>query len=607
MRSTLHEQLVGCWGSWAPSLSPDARQVAFVSDRRGLPELWVQDLDDPAAAVVLPLSGDPVISAHWSADGQWLAASVATDGGVRTQVWAVRPDGSDARRVAGGPGRHSTLGPWSRSGHRLIVTTPPADADRVSTCDLIDPATGMREPVARGGLVNVIDLSADDRFALLRDGRRGEHFCVTLDREYDRDHALLPYPHTGSTEGGILRPSLFADGLIAYLVTDAGLPRASLAAVSIGTDGVRGEVGILAEREDGELELVDADDEGRLLSLVWNVGGRSVVELVDVAIGERSVVEGVPGEVVTGCVLARDGRCLVVAVDGPAAPPRLWRLDVASRSWRPVSEEPPRPELEFVRPTSESFLADDGLPLSGWLYRTPGSNGPGPVMVSLHGGPESQERPTFSAQHQAMLAAGISVFAPNVRGSSGFGRGFAHADDRYGRYDGIADVRSCVEHLLEIGVAEPGRVAVTGRSYGGYLTLAALVRYPELFAAGVDICGMSDLLTFFRDTEPWIAHAAISKYGHPEHDVVLLRELSPLHSAERISAPVLVVHGEHDTNVPIGEAHQMVRALRELGRPVQYLELPGEGHEYRRRASRLVLLDRLVGFLAGHLGPVRQD
>ncbi|MFP5283611.1 MAG: alpha/beta hydrolase family protein, partial [Actinomycetes bacterium] len=374
------------------------------------------------------------------------------------------------------------------------------------------------------------------------------------------------------------------------------------AAVDLGPDGVRSPAGILAARDDGELELLDADDAGRLLTLVWNVGGRSALELFDTCTGERTEGPGVPGAVLTGCVLARNGRSAVVSVESPTAASRLWRLALPSLAWTPVdgASEPPR-QLTLVEPTLEHFLAHDGLPLSGWLYRPPGATEPGPVLLSFHGGPEAQERPAWSAQHQAMVAAGITVFAPNVRGSTGFGRQFAHADDRIGRYSAIADVRSCVHFLLSHGIAEHDRIAVSGRSYGGYLTLAALVRYPQVFAAGVDICGMADLLTFYRDTEPWIAEAAVSKYGHPIDDQALLEDLSPLHQAGSIVAPLLVVHGEHDTNVPIGEAHQIVAALRDLGRPVEYLELPGEGHEYRMRSSRRALIETMIDFLRRRL------
>ena len=459
MTADLHTQLVEAWGCWAPTLSPDGRQVVFISDRNGQPGLWRQEIPVDAsvplpAAVAVDLTGDPVVGVSWSADGEWLASAVAGGGAVRTQVWLLRPDGADAHQV--GDHEHATLGPWTRRGHRIVVAAPPRRATDISHCDLVDPVTGEREPVAHGALVNVVSLSADERYALLRDGTRGAHFCVTLDRELDRDHPLLPYPGTGSTESGLLRPSPVGDGgLVAYLVTDAGLPRAALAAVAVGPDGVRGPAGIVAERDDGELELIDADDAGRLLTLVWNVGGRSVLELLWTTTGERRVVDSLPGAVVTGCALARDGATAVLSIDGPTRPQQLWHLDIAAGAWRRLSDNPTI-DADLVAPVLVDFVAHDGLPLSGWLYRPTGQSAPGPAVVHLHGGPESQERPVFSANHQALVAAGITVFAPNIRGSAGYGRSFAHADDRYGRYDAISDVRSCARHLIDDRDRRPG-------------------------------------------------------------------------------------------------------------------------------------------------------
>ena len=606
--SRLIDGLVSRWGSWGPTLSADGSQVAFLSDRRGQPEVWICPAEpvngEAEAARALELSEDPVTSVTWSADGEWLAYTVAPDGGVRTHVWVVRPSGEDARLVAGSAYEHATLGPWSRTGHQLVVSVPRASISTVSRCDLVDPATGERERIAHGGLVQVLDICANERLVLLRGGRRGAHYCVTLDRHADQDHPLLPYPHTGSTESALMRPNAWSgrrDEVTAYLVTDAGQPRAVLTGVDLQVDGVRGSAGVLAARDDGELEAIDADDDGRQLTLVWNVQGLSVLELYDVCADTRTTVESLPGSVITGCVMARNGRSALVSVESPTSPSRLWRLDVAALTWSPVDGCSAPVEEPLVEPTLEHLLAHDGLPLSGWLYRGRGAGPPGPVLLSFHGGPEAQERPQFSAQHQLMAASGITVFAPNVRGSTGFGRQFAHLDDRNGRYNAINDVLSCVNFLIGRGVADPARIGISGRSYGGYLTLAGLVHYPQLFAAGVDICGMSDLLTFFRDTEPWIAEAAVTKYGHPEHDQALLEDLSPLHHADQIAAPLLVVHGEHDTNVPIGEARQIVAALTANGQPVDYLELLGEGHDYRLQSSRRILLERMVRFLGSHL------
>ena len=307
-----------------------------------------------------------------------------------------------------------------------------------------------------------------------------------------------------------------------------------------------------------------------------------------------------PGLVATTPVLSRDGGSVILGAEGPERPRELWHLDTHSRRWTRVTAAPV-PAGPLVAPTLETFHGEDGLTITGWLYRAPGAAEPGAAVVHLHGGPEAQERPTFSAQHQALAAAGVAVFALNIRGSSGFGREFVHADDLAGRFDAFGDVRAAAHHLIATGVADRRRIGVTGRSYGGYLTLASLAFSPGVFAAGVDVCGMSDLTRFYEETEPWIGAAAVTKYGHPERDRALLEAISPLRQAEAIDVPLLVVHGALDTNVPVGEAHRIVAALHALGRPVEYLELPGEGHDYRRADSRKRLLAALVRFLAGHL------
>lgn len=601
----LAHALVVAWGSWHPTLTPDCRRIAFLSDRRGSPCVWVDDLAAPGQPTSatgptrIVLSDDPVVGVTWSADGAWLACCVATDGGVRTQVWVVRPDGSDARLVAGSREQHAELGPWTRSGHRVVVTLPAEEAGGRSVCYLADPVGGELTELATGDLISVLDLSTDEKQVIVKDGPRGKQFCVVVDRTTDTDHPLLPYPAIGSTDRAIVRPAPPADeeALIAYVATDAGLPRRQLVAIPLGPDGWRGRSGVLAPRDDAELEGLDADDAGRLLMLVWNVAGTSEIELFDTWTLESRPVPDLPGLVVSGALLSRDGSRAVMSVEGPERPRELWGFDTATLAWTRLTDRPALPDHPLVTPTLQSFTARDGLPLTGWLYRVPGQEGRGPAMLSLHGGPEAQERPTFNPQHQAMVAAGIAVFAPNIRGSSGFGRAFVHADDVHGRRDAFDDVLACRDHLLELGVADVNRIAVTGRSYGGYLTLAMLAFSPGIFCCGVDICGMSDLHTFYRDTEPWIAAAAVSKYGDPERDRTLLRALSPLHQAANIEVPLLVVQGELDSNVPIGEARQIVAVLQELGRPVAYLQLDGEGHEYHRVSSRLLLVERMVAFL----------
>jgi dipeptidyl aminopeptidase/acylaminoacyl peptidase len=223
------------------------------------------------------------------------------------------------------------------------------------------------------------------------------------------------------------------------------------------------------------------------------------------------------------------------------------------------------------------------------------------VVLHFHGGPEAQDRPTFNPLYRELVTAGLTVFAPNIRGSSGFGRRFVNADNLDRRFQAITDIRATVAYLVGAGIAEPGRVGCMGRSYGGYLTLVALTWYADLFAVGVDVCGMADLETFYANTEPWIAEAAYSKYGHPERDRDLLRALSPIHRIDELVAPLLVVHGAHDTNVPLHEAEQVVAALDARRVPCEFLLFRDEGHEIRTTTNKQYFVRTVVDWLTHHL------
>jgi dipeptidyl aminopeptidase/acylaminoacyl peptidase len=284
--------------------------------------------------------------------------------------------------------------------------------------------------------------------------------------------------------------------------------------------------------------------------------------------------------VMPGWSPAADGVTMVAELTGPRTPRSLWHVPLtgAGRPSR-LSATPGGPDPSgLTTPVRRDYAAPDGLRLSGWLYVPPGVRGPNRTVVSFHGGTEGQERPDWSPVAQSLVVAGFTVFAPNVRGSGGRGRTFTAADDGPAREASFDDVRTTVEELVAAGIAEPGRIGAHGWSYGGYLSLVALTRWPELFAAGATLAGMSDLRTFFAGTEPWMAAASVTEYGDPVADRDMLAAISPLTAVERLTAPVLLAHGDRDTNVPVAESVQLHQALQALGAPSDLLLLPGEGH-----------------------------
>jgi dipeptidyl aminopeptidase/acylaminoacyl peptidase len=256
----------------------------------------------------------------------------------------------------------------------------------------------------------------------------------------------------------------------------------------------------------------------------------------------------------------------------------------------------------LVKPELVRFPAHDGLELSGWLYRPQNAASAGPLVLSFHGGPEGQERPFFNPTYQALLTQGISVLAPNVRGSSGFGKTFVNLDNGILRHDAVRDIKACIDYVVGAGIAEPKRIGIMGGSYGGYMTMAGLAEYPDLLAAGANLFGVVNFETFFQQTEPWMAAISKVEYGDPQTEADMLRELSPIHKIDRVIAPTIVLHGANDTNVPVIEAEQVVESLRQRNVPVEYVLFPDEGHGFSKTPNRIRSQTAIVQWFVRHLG-----
>ncbi|MFD7701566.1 S9 family peptidase [Streptomyces caelestis] len=664
-------------GCWYPSVDPGGRNVAFICDRAGVPQLWTAPV---AGEEVRRLDADPnpVTEVSWSPDGRWIAYTVAPDGGELTSVLCVRPDGTGRHLLAGGePGTSARLGCWQHDGSAIAVTVtdsaPPGrpfaarpgadgvsrparagrdgravllepgaprpgptagvvDGDRTTSAEepepralsayLVDPE-GMSAPVllaSERGAANqrVCDLSRDGRFALVYRGPRGRREALVV-RTGDRVvTCALPVADGDPWIGGFS-----PDAGTVWLRSDGDREHAALVAAHLDPRGHLLGTTVAAQRPDCGLELLALGRDGRSAVLAWNVRGVSELEVTELTAARspdlpagvpspRSAsagaarAVGLPHEVVTRIAPTADPDAPVVALSGSRRHPGVWWLPHGLPLRTPWSsrDEDAFPEGRApVRPMPMSPVARDGLVLGGWYYRAPGRSPgePAPCVLHLHGGPEEQERPVLEPLYLELLGRGLDVFAPDVRGSSGHGRSFVDADLGTGRFDAINDVADCAAHVMVRGLADPRRMAVMGRSYGGYLVMASLVWHPELFRTGVAVCGMSDLTTFFAGTEPWIAQSAAHKYGHPERDRELLRALSPMSRIDALRVPVLAVHGEHDTNVPPGESEQFVRAARERGLEAERLLLRHEGHDFRRSDNRRLFRRTAADWLERHL------
>jgi dipeptidyl aminopeptidase/acylaminoacyl peptidase len=584
--------------AFSPSFSPDGKRIAFISDLSGMPQLWVVSTEGGWPTLVTT-DNDPVGSVMWSPASDWLAYTLAPGGGMNTQVYVVRPDGTGGRRLTTGGKETNRLFMWTRDGRRLATGSNTRTASAIDAL-LTDPATGASDMlVENDAIASVDDLSRDGRRALVnRLVSRGDNNVFVVDLTTRRETLLTP--HTGP---GTFFGKLAPDGATAYLGSNKDRDLLAFARVKIDAAGSAGPIEVIAARADAELDGFELNEQGTTAALIWNVAGRSELAFVDLASGRMTKGPALAAELAGGLKFSADGRLLALTISGAAAPPDVWVLHMDSGQLHQVTHSPHAGVhlSQLARPQLVRFKAHDGLELSGWLYRPRGQQGPAPFVVSFHGGPEGQERPAFRSDYQALLAAGIGVFAPNVRGSSGFGKTFVNLDNGPLRFDGLKDIKACVDFLVTQRIADPKRVGITGGSYGGYMTLAGLAEYPELFAAGVNLFGMVNFFTFFEHTEPWMAAISTIEYGDPKTQADLLRSLSPLGKIDRIRSPLMVQHGANDTNVPVVEAEQVVNTLKQRGVPVEYILFPDEGHGWRKIPNRVRSTVAMVEFFSRHL------
>lgn len=586
-------------GCSSPSFSPDGRRVAFVSDLSGTPQVWTLDLDDGWPDRVTSIE-DTVRSVEWSPDGEVLAFTVAPGGGMNQQIYTITPEGFETRRLTAGGLDNNWVGTFHREGRWLSLASNRDDPATMDAWVYDRDAGALRKLVSNPGVGFITDVDHQGQRAVVyRMEDRSDDNLFLVDLETGAEALLTPHEPPGSFLGGFFTP----DGKSLYLASNFERDLRAFSRVRLSADGTPGPIEVLAARDDAELQNLVPSHDGSFIVLLWNVAGRSELAFWDVASATLTPGPELPAEIVGGIDISRDGRRIVFSLSGAAAPSDLWLLDRADDTLRQLTRSPHAgiDLATLVRPELVRYTAHDGLELSGWLYRPPGVKGPAPYVLSFHGGPESQERPRFRADYQALLRRGIGVFAPNVRGSSGFGKRFVNLDNGALRFDGVRDIESTVRHLVDSGLADGERLGLMGGSYGGYMTMAGLAWYPELFAAGANLFGVVNFETFFAHTEPWMAAISKKEYGDPQTQADLLRELSPIHRIDQVQDPTLVLHGANDTNVPVVEAEQVVDHLEKRGIPVRYVLFDDEGHGFRKTENRIQSTVSIVQWFSKYL------
>ncbi|GAA1026212.1 S9 family peptidase [Virgisporangium ochraceum] len=586
-------------------MSPDGSHVAYVDDASGQFNISVQALKGGPARRLTSLVDSAVRRVVWHPSGRSLIFQADIGGTEKIQLFQVGIDGGDTQALTDTPEASFALAigaPVSPDERRLAFSGN--DRNRAVQDVLVkDLASGVVERVFdAGGRMYAGHWSPDGTRLTAVDWRENNSDHVVYLVGADGGAPLRLTPDTGEPAIYGLGPWL-PDGSGFLVVSNAGREFAGLAVL----DAETGELSWL-DVPDWDVERAALSTDGKTLIWTVNIDGGSQFRGRDLSSGAALPLPELPMGVVREHAVSPDGRHLIFGFASATSPWNVVVLDLATGDLRSLTDNGPSvaDPAGLVEPERVRYLADDGLEIPAALYRPRGVTDRVGVVLAIHGGPAAQELPEYSYDgfYQALLGRGLAVLAPDVRGSSGYGKSYLRLSFRDWGGGDLGDCAAAVRWLREQPWVDPDRIGVYGGSYGGFLTLSCVSRLADLnWAAAVDVCGPSNLVTFTRSQPPTWRHKVAVMVGDPDTDEDFLRSRSPVTYADEIRAPLFVVQGANDPRVPQPESDQIVERLRARGVPVRYDVYPDEGHGFSKRENLARMRTDVVNFLAEHLGP----
>lgn len=549
------------------SRQPGGRNLIFTRDTGGSELSQIFMLDPADGSTKLLTDGESRNGATvWDRQGRRLAYQSTRRNGASNDVWLMDPmDPASSVMILESPDG-TWWGPaeFSESGSKLLISNYVSIADS-----------------------RVYLLHLDSRQKKLMAGGT-EKASANIPLGFDKD------------EGGF------------FFVTDQGSEFKQLAWQSLESGA---EAEIITADIPWDVNSADISYDRRRIAFAVNENGMSRLYLLDTKTKKYRSVDNIPTGLVFGLDFSPDDRYLGMTLNTARTPSDTFVLELGDGPLEYVqlvrwttsevggldSSTFQTPEL-IEYPTFDND-GDSPRQIPAWLYKPRGA-GPFPVVVSIHGGPEGQSRPSFSSTYQMWVEKlGVAVVIPNVRGSSGYGKSYLSLDNGFRREDSVRDIGALLDWIATQPDLDKERVAVFGGSYGGYMVLASAFNYSDKLKAAVDIVGISNFVTFLENTQDYRRDLRRVEYGDERVPAMraYLEKISPLNNVEKIAIPMLIVQGENDPRVPVTESKQVVEALRSQGQIVWFMNALNEGHGYRKKENRDIYQQVTVLFLQQHL------
>ena len=598
-------------------LSPDGEWITFMRPFEGVRNIWIKAFDEPFEDA-RPLTRDdrPVPGYFWSRDSRFVLYVQDRDGDEDFHVWAVDPAG-DIDEDTGTPAARNLT---DLDGVRaMIIAVPESTPDRMLV------GLNDRDPALHD--VYAVTISTGERELLIENDQNVAGWSADLEGKV---RLASRQTSDGGTEilrveDGALGESVFScsweetcgpmgfqpDGNTVWFMSNRGEDVDLIGLYTM--DLASGEVSLVERDPEGEVDFASAvfsQDNQELQATVY-VGDRPRIYPQTEAFAEtlEFLRENLPEGELGISSRTRDERLALISLSRDVDPAAVFLYDSEAGTVEALYRV--RPEIDpgqmaEMRPIR--YTARDGLEIPGYLTVPNGVEPENLAVVALiHGGPWARDTWGFRSQVQFLANRGYAVFQPNFRASTGFGKEFLNAGNREWGDAMQDDITDGIQHLIDEGIADPDRVCIMGGSYGGYATLAGMVFTPELYACGVNIVGVSNIITLLNSIPTYwgpIRQMLTLRVGDPDTDEgrAQLERQSPINHVDNIQRPLLIVHGANDPRVRQSEADQIVVAMREAGLAVEYVLAPDEGHGFSQRINRIAMQARIEQFLAQHLG-----
>ncbi|MFQ5593385.1 MAG: alpha/beta fold hydrolase [Anaerolineae bacterium] len=598
------------------SFTSDGRHIAFLTNITGTVQVWQVALpfgsDDMLWPDQLTFDADRVMGVWCSpapGDGRLIYAR-DVGGNENAQLFLLSADGAvETPLTAGHEGAMHIFGEWSADGSQVLFAANRRHAGLFDLyVQLLDGEARLVWRHEEPGFLFNMSFSPDGRHAVAtRMSSSFRHDLFEIDLAAGTARTITP----SAEDARYTALSYASDGRSLFVNTDLGAEFLHLARLDLATLAL--EPIVVTE---WNTELMTRSPDGRHLAYAVNVDGASGLCLLDLTNGVTrtapgfGAAQGVVGMMDAYLAFSPDSSRLAFSFTSATRTSDVFVWDLETDQVRAVtrSSHAGLPLDSFIQPelihypTFDSDGQNGRRQIPAWFYKPAGNpSEPMPAIIAVHGGPEGQFRPYFHFFIQYFLQNGYAVLAPNVRGSTGYGKTYSHLDNVEKRMDSVADLAHAAYWLREQPSIDANRLVVYGGSYGGFMVLAAMTTYPDLWAAGVDIVGISNFVTFLENTSEYRRAHREAEYGSLERDREFMESIAPINHVDKITAPLMVIHGANDPRVPVSEAEQLVAALKARGVPVEFLVFDDEGHGLVKLKNKQVAYPAIVEFLNTHL------